>query len=635
MPDGKKINQLTPASSIADTDVLALENSTGTGTKKATAAQIANYAKSKGANVDATLTRAGVPADAKAAGDAVTDLKSALNYSKTATPGYILRATDEGTGQEWAQVGTPTDAQTSEAVSNWLDAHPEATTTVQDDAITFAKMNRTAYAGVGIMDNEFLKMGGVFGTTESDQRTLNAQILSELFTKYNGLRFISANNTIEVQDFSAELKNDSIINGLRLTCYGSKNSVFYASAIVNRININNVIIGNEGQYKYAIRLGGVDGSIGAPYSTFEHVTVSHFAYPFVLHGWNCAIGRMQFYNCTFGAILTGTSIDAQALYANSCLHGHCLGAFPDEEYTAQGTYTNVYLLYSNFGILSTDSSNDCECAVAVGDVRYISIEALSYENASKLKYVINNYSTTYFPVITIQNLYGAGTPSGGFVINKTNNAKKPYIIISQDFGEYLATAYNNIDNCDISFIRGSTYTGASRNKNDALFMKYSDTVSKESQLKYSGVGLVNGGGSTAVIPQYNTYGVFIGNVTKDQSIKINLEHGSRSLASSGAVPQRQHVLLAKLWIGNADQYNSTKIFGETLIGFALDVYTQGGDYSSKLQISNPITNLDITVDSTKTYPTIVITPSATGSSRNYIFKLELLAGAASSVVVNS
>ena len=78
MPDGKKINELIAASSIADTDVLALENSTGTGTKKATAQQLAEYAKSKGANVDTTLTRAGVPADAKAAGDAVTDLKSAV-----------------------------------------------------------------------------------------------------------------------------------------------------------------------------------------------------------------------------------------------------------------------------------------------------------------------------------------------------------------------------------------------------------------------------------------------------------------------------------------------------------------------------------------------------------------------------
>lgn len=566
--------------------------------------------------------------------DTVNDVKNTLNYNKTATPGYVLRATDSGTGSTWAAIGTPTDEQTQAAVDEWMDVH-SGQYVVQDDTITFAKMNHTAYAGVGIMDNEFLKLGGIFGTVGSEQRSINAQILSELFVKYNGLRFISANNTIEVQDFSAELKNDSIINGLRLTCYGSTDSVFYASAIVNRININNAIISNEGQYKYAFRLGGIDGSIGAPYATFDHVTISHFVYPFVLYGWNCAIGRIQFYNCIFGAILMGTSIDAQALYANSCLHGHCLGAFPDEEYTAQGTYTKVYLLYSNFGILSTDSSNDCECAVAIGDIRYISIEALSYENASKLKYVINNYSSTYYPTISIQNLYGAGTPSGGFIIEKTNNAKKPNVIITQDFGEYLATAYTNINNCDIIFVRGSTYTGASRNKTDALFMKYSDTVSKESQLKYSGIGLVNGGGSSSVIPQYNTYGIFVGNVTYGQSIKINLEHGTRSLASSSAIPQRQHVLLAKLWIGNADQYNSTKIFGETLIGFASDIYTQGGDYSSKLQISNLITNLDITVDSTKTYPTIVITPSASGSSRNYIFKLELLAGAASSVVVDS
>ena len=69
------------------------------------------------------------------------ELKNALNYNKTATPGYILRATNEGTGQEWAQVGTPTDAQTAQAVTEWLDAHPEATTTVQDGSLTEEKFS--------------------------------------------------------------------------------------------------------------------------------------------------------------------------------------------------------------------------------------------------------------------------------------------------------------------------------------------------------------------------------------------------------------------------------------------------------------------------------------------------------------
>lgn len=40
---------------------------------------------------------------------------------------------------EWADVGLPTDAQTAAAVSDWLDNHPEATTTVQDGSLTKQK----------------------------------------------------------------------------------------------------------------------------------------------------------------------------------------------------------------------------------------------------------------------------------------------------------------------------------------------------------------------------------------------------------------------------------------------------------------------------------------------------------------
>ena len=54
------------------------------------------------------------------------------------TVGQSLRTNGDGT-TEWASVGLPTDEQTAEAVSAWLDDHPEATTTVQDNSLTTAK----------------------------------------------------------------------------------------------------------------------------------------------------------------------------------------------------------------------------------------------------------------------------------------------------------------------------------------------------------------------------------------------------------------------------------------------------------------------------------------------------------------
>ena len=55
------------------------------------------------------------------------------------TNGQLLRTKGNG-ATEWVNEGLPTDAQTAQAVSDWLDRHPEATTTVQDRSITNKKL---------------------------------------------------------------------------------------------------------------------------------------------------------------------------------------------------------------------------------------------------------------------------------------------------------------------------------------------------------------------------------------------------------------------------------------------------------------------------------------------------------------
>ena len=54
--------------------------------------------------------------------------------------GQLLRSKGDGS-TEWSDVGNPTDAQIAQAVSDWLDAHPEATTTVQDGSLTEDKFS--------------------------------------------------------------------------------------------------------------------------------------------------------------------------------------------------------------------------------------------------------------------------------------------------------------------------------------------------------------------------------------------------------------------------------------------------------------------------------------------------------------
>ena len=73
--------------------------------------------------------------------DAISNQKvNKPTTSPNGTAGQLLRTNGDGT-TTWVDAGNPTDAQTATAVSNWLAAHPEATTTVQDGAVTRAKLD--------------------------------------------------------------------------------------------------------------------------------------------------------------------------------------------------------------------------------------------------------------------------------------------------------------------------------------------------------------------------------------------------------------------------------------------------------------------------------------------------------------
>lgn len=104
------------------------------------------------ANFDPNKMRAGelaIVTDARelhatfAPGDSpkvLLDGEAVPNPETAGTNGQILSINEDG-DPEWGDVGAPTDEQVGEAVSDWLDAHPEATTTVEDGAITYAKLD--------------------------------------------------------------------------------------------------------------------------------------------------------------------------------------------------------------------------------------------------------------------------------------------------------------------------------------------------------------------------------------------------------------------------------------------------------------------------------------------------------------
>lgn len=70
-------------------------------------------------------------------------LSSKVNKPATSpngTSGQFLKTNGDGTTQ-WAAVSTATDTQVTTAVNSWMTNHPEATTTVQDGAISYAKLD--------------------------------------------------------------------------------------------------------------------------------------------------------------------------------------------------------------------------------------------------------------------------------------------------------------------------------------------------------------------------------------------------------------------------------------------------------------------------------------------------------------
>lgn len=73
------------------------------------------------------------------------------------TSGQVLATNADGT-TEWQDPIVPSDAQAEQVITQWLDAHPEATTTVQDGAITTAKL-----ADGSVTDAKLVQSGGVLG----------------------------------------------------------------------------------------------------------------------------------------------------------------------------------------------------------------------------------------------------------------------------------------------------------------------------------------------------------------------------------------------------------------------------------------------------------------------------------------
>lgn len=171
--------------------------------------------------------------------DKVVELKSAFVGGTT---GQLLRKKSNSDFDfEWSNVGQPTDAQTAAAVSDWLDEHPEATTTVQDKSLT---VNKFVNGTLGYVTPE---MYGAVGDGVTDdsvavQAAFDSGFNVILTYKYFCRSTVTIHNAAELTISGINYNNSQLLFGdnAQLVIGGNTN--------VNELRMNNLsIVGNRTQ----------------------------------------------------------------------------------------------------------------------------------------------------------------------------------------------------------------------------------------------------------------------------------------------------------------------------------------------------------------------------------------------------
>lgn len=138
-PDTVAVQSFFYVTGITSEQWLAYVTACQDAQKRAEAAKNRAEAAAAAFQTDPTLSISGKAADAAKVGEEVNQLKEKkVDKPSTTDDGKIPRAKEGEV--EWVEVGQPTDDQTNSAVTNWLNEHPEATTTVQDHSLNVNKM---------------------------------------------------------------------------------------------------------------------------------------------------------------------------------------------------------------------------------------------------------------------------------------------------------------------------------------------------------------------------------------------------------------------------------------------------------------------------------------------------------------
>ena len=159
--------------------------------------------------------------------------KDEYNHYDNGTAGQLLRTNGDGS-TEWSDYGLPTDEQTEEAINKWLDDHPEATTTVQDDSLTESKFT-PALRLKTLKDYVTPEMFGAVGDgVTDDTAAINDAIDSGNTVLFSNKTYYMAGSVIKNN------LNDIILIGLHTTIYCASSNT--AKACIDFVDSNNIYV---------------------------------------------------------------------------------------------------------------------------------------------------------------------------------------------------------------------------------------------------------------------------------------------------------------------------------------------------------------------------------------------------------
>lgn len=366
------------------------------------------------------------------AGEAVRCQIGSLSEDKVDKPtfaddGKIPRAKNGNI--EWVEVGQPTDEQTNNAVTRWLNEHPEATTTVQDKSLTIDKM---VVGTLGYVTPKMFgaKCDGITDDTDSFNKMINFAKGKNIAIILNGeyrLAELNIDDYVTIQGNSSKIicnkvtiskpitdNNHTIISNVTFDCEngvvinGGKNIILTCCTIltdnigieITRVNTDNLCYENiiENCCIYAKTVGKIGILINTSDCTINNVNMRDFKiglkanYQILVYNLHAWISKDEYINNSIFITCTGDAPN----YGETEIIGCCID-----------TYQTGFKLIKNPSICIANCRTAYNDAIWQSDIRPL---LFNYEYAYPIEYIklrlnSNNFQGFYHKQGKISNVY--------------------------------------------------------------------------------------------------------------------------------------------------------------------------------------------------------------------------------------